>query len=284
MDKVNKIIDYIKILRRVRIEKLGIHQSVVNVRLDNKYNHLGDTLVFAPLVSGLIRSGYDVRVNDRYQIFKNLYGSGNVNSAGFELGRSYSNSERKRFSKNGNINFYAFPAGPIAKTLHNRYLDDSIYNDSLQDFKRRLFELSTRSNVLDSYEAKNNYIIISPAINSRRFGFNPDPNEVKEKFLQKVLEYHKKGVLIVKIGQNTLKNSKIDHLLDRLVNIDLTGKTHWFDLPSLFISERCLSIVTFDTFTYHLAVLLERPHDVFSKSWLNKYESEWIRSRFLPAF
>ena len=279
---VNKFTDYISIFKKNNNKTAVIDSSIVNIDLSDSCNHLGDTILFGPLIMGLIQKGYLVNVTDNYGMYKLLFGLNEVSVGGFCIGRSYSPFLRQRIGDPGLINFYSLSDIPIAESLYKKFLPGENHHSSLESFRKIFFDKMIRASIVPLIDV--NHIIISPSINSRAIGIYPSPSKVYGEFISKVHQYKIKGYSIVSIGQIGLKKSQLECQLEGLTDIDLRGKTKWHQLPSMFVNPNCYSIVTFDTFTYHLGILLKIKHDLFSKSWLSKSEYKWIEKRFTPGF
>lgn len=285
---INKIKDYVAIFFSHLNYQININKNIVNIDLSNNCNHLGDVLIFGPLIAGLIKSGYIVRVSDAYGFYRRLLNLEGITSEdGFYIGRSYLDIDRRRIGKKGLINFYSFPARPIAQALHDRFIFSASYDQSLNLIKDNLKKLSAIFNLEFSslaVDGFDKFIVVSPSMNSRSFGFYPSKRSMESGFIKNILQYKEKNIRIILIGQSNKSPSSFEIQLAGLVDLDLRGKTHWLDLPGLFSRPECCAVVTFDTFTYHLAVLLDKKIDLFSKSWLSKSEYKWIANRFTPAF
>ncbi|WP_071467526.1 hypothetical protein [Polynucleobacter asymbioticus] len=279
-----KLFDYLSIIYPNSQNFHFIDDKNVNIDLSNACNHLGDTILFAPLISGLIDAGYHVRVNDNFHMYEKLFNIEPILCEGFFIGRSYNREDRARIGKDGLINFYSLPALPIAQSIHNRFLPATSYKTSLNSVVSRLRLVGQSSSLSLNLDRFNSYVLVSPATNSRSFGFYPNQIKTNSDFISTVSTYKNNKSTIIKIGSKSLNTTRIEKDLARYVDIDLSGKTQWYDLLGLLINKKFNSIVTYDTFTYHLAVLLGCNTDLFNKSWLSKSEFNWISKRFTPGF
>jgi len=284
---INKFIDYGEIFTSGNNNYYHINSNNITINLLDSCNHLGDVLFFTPLVAGLLDCGYNVTSHDNYNLINILFSLNNKNKVNsFHIARSFRPLIRKDIVAPGLINFYSFQIGPAAMNLHNKFLSNLVYEKSLNLVKKNLIHLSKiykNENLLHCI-GDNNFVIVAPSFNSRKFGFYPNSFETAENFYSKIMYYKKLNRKIVLIGevQADLLAMPVDW--KNIADLDLRGLTKWFELPYIFSDSRCEGIISFDTFPYHLSCLMDKSSVLFSRSWIAKYESNWIRSRFMPAF
>ena len=282
-----KISDYIKIFFSKKI-CLDIAKDDKKVLIDiyDECNHMGDVLFFGPLIQGLVNIGCPLSVFDRHDFYKNLYSLKIQASYDYTIFRSYRHQDRLQHANSPSnlVNFYESSGAPISKWLYSRFLRSG-YDQSLNTFISNLRKYSVgfaRSKNIDSI-FNSEYVIFSPFINSRKIGLYP-PKDLILKDIIKQLNYYKFiNKKIILVGQSALLNDNFN-LFKEYIDIDLMDQTNIYDLVNIIDSPKCIAVLSYDTFTYHLATLLKKRAHLYSKSWLIKLEYEWIKQRFTPAF
>lgn len=284
MKKINKIKDYLSMFSPRWPATSRIDSEFVNIDLNSSCNHLGDVLFFAPLIMSLKKSGIDVYVNDRYSFYSNIFGISPIVRQGPTLGRSFDSKERALFRPGGHVNFYDFEPGPISRSIHNRFVNEDLYECSLRAVKSMLMNFSNEHGFeLNKNITNSDYFVVAPSLNSRTKGFFPNQKRTEEEFITNLqgLKSHCCAVLVGE--QNAVfPSSKRD--LSSYVDLDIRGQTKWSDLIPLIANPRCKSVLSYDTFPYHLATLLDKETNMLSRSWLTGFEHSWISQRFMPAF
>ena len=283
-----KISDYFKIFYSNNKICLDIPKDDKKVLIDiyDECNHMGDVLFFGPLIQGLVNNGCPLSVFDRHDFYKNLYSLKIQASYDYTIFRSYRHQDRLQNANSPSnlVNFFESSGVPISKWLYSRFLRSG-YDQSLNTFISNLRKYSVgfaRSKNIDSI-FNSEYVIFSPFINSRRVGLYP-PKDLILKDIIKQLNYYKFiNKKIILVGQSVLLNDNFN-LFKEYIDIDLMDQTNIYDLVNIIDSPKCIAVLSYDTFTYHLATLLKKRTHLYSKSWLIKLEYEWIKQRFTPAF
>jgi hypothetical protein len=221
-----KISDYIRILSS-KNTFIDISKDYNKILIDiyDECNHLGDVLFFGPLIQGLDDIGCPLFVFDRHDFYKNLYSFKMQASYDYTIFRSYRNQKRSHYknSPSNLINFYESSSIPISKWLYSRFLSSG-YNHSLNRFISNLKKYSdgfARSNNIESI-FKSEYVIFSPFINSRRFGFYPSKDLILKNIIEELDRYKFINKNIILVGQSALLNDNINLFKEyKLTSADL---------------------------------------------------------------
>lgn len=278
-------IDYLHQFKPFTLETghiTGINNYIfIDLASDN--NHLGDLLFFGPLILRLLNDNRLAGVEDPFDFYKSILRIKSSEIPQFIIYRSKLGVENS-YSKlpNFRVNFYNSSPLPISQYIYNL-----VYDDRYHEFTRAFSDciLYSKDHQFSKHiENFGEYVIFSPYINSRKFGFFPSSKSVLTEMFYKVNEYRSLGLKIILVGSlSSCANHLPEFYLD-YVDIDLRGMTSITQLISLISDKKCHSIITYDTFTYHLSYLLGAHIDLYKKSWLSPQELSWISKRYYPAF
>jgi len=283
-----KIYDYFKIFKH-HTDITSICGGIDYIDLSDKANHLGDVLFFGPTIEALYsKNERNEVVIDHYNFYSTLYKSRGTHTSSspskLSAHRTF-NFIKRIFNKNLYfVNFYSMPKGPIARSIFTSIIGDDLRYGHFKDlFVNRLrkyfFESDAKHNALLNFK---NYLIFCPEIKSRKFGLYPNKANTQVKMLKLTVKLSKKHKVLILGEKIDLKIN--DYFSGNKNIIDLRSCTSISDLIYLIASDNCKGVVTLDTFPYHLAVLFQKKVFVYSRSWITKFEFNWIRKRFMPAF
>jgi len=276
-----KLRNYLKIFKTPDTQKGNIKSKNIHIDLSCETNHLGDTLIFTPLVFGLIDQKFNVTANDPYGLINKIFKiKKKPQRNSLKIGRSNKFANHKKLDFN--INFYSMPNEPIAKGLFKKFLEESEYSNTIRRLKGLISELGDCQNLKPEI-TQGKFVIFAPEINSRKFGFYPSQKSTRTEIKKQILSMKKEGYKIILIGSSKDKYSE-KFGTNMPVDYDLRGETKWHELIYLINHENFHMLITFDTFPYHLACILNAENMVFSRSWINQSEYFWIKGRFIPAF
>lgn len=284
LNLLRKIYDYSSIFFNKNLSYINLNgNEVIEIDLSHSSNHWGDTIFFGPLIESFCRRKFNVYVKDRFNFLSTIYSKTKLIDPDIVIIRK----SPLPWKLNGNlfINFYSFPSGPIAKSLHSIFSSDKgeVYELDKLNFKNKIIESSRGSLLADDVACMDKFIVYSPGINSRKFGFYPRRHDVNRRLSILIEDFCVNGIPIILIGDSESKNFGYKFSSNHLV-YDFSGKTTWQDLVAILNSPNCLGLISYDNFPYHLAVLLGVKTYLFSKSWLSKGEYLWVKSRYTPAF
>ncbi len=280
----SKLVQYSSILFPKKIDKLFFDLNfVIDINLCHSSNHWGDILFFGPLIESYHRRGINFSINDRFNFLSSIY-LNNINvNPDLTIVR-----EPNFFNKNNckrYVNFYDFPSQPISKSLYELFSSDchNFYETDKLNFKNKLLASSNESILIKEINHLNSFLVYSPGINSRKYGFYPNRKKIIYEISTLIQTFCSKGIPIILIGDKVSKRFGYNFPDNNLV-YDFSGRTSWQDLVALLNSPKSLGLVSYDNFPYHLSTLIGGNNFLFSKSWLCKAEYSWIKNRYMPAF
>lgn len=284
LNVLKKFYDYSAIFFKSSLNPINLKgNEAIEIDLSHSSNHWGDTIFFGPLIESLHRRKFNVYVRDRFNFLPTIYS--NAKTAYPDVVIVRESPLPWKLNRNYLINFYSFPSGPIAKSLHSIVSSNESQDYELDklNFKKKIIESSKDSLLGADVSRMDKFIVYSPGINSRKFGFYPSRHEINKKLSILIENICMNDVPIILIGDPASKNFGYKFSSKQLV-YDFSGKTTWKDLVAILNSPNCLGLISYDNFPYHLAILLDVKTHIFSKSWLSKSEYLWIRDRYIPAF
>lgn len=279
-----KLIQYSSIFSSKKLDKIYFDSSIsLEINLMHPSNHWGDILFFGPLIESFHRRGIKFSVKDRFNFLSSIYVDDLNINPDITIIR-----EPSFFIKNNGkylVNFYDFPCQPIAKSLYEAFSSDNynFYETDKFNFKNKLLKASNESILIKEIDFLKNYLVYSPGINSRKYGFYPNRKKIIYDISTLLKSFCAEGVPIVLIGDAESKKFGY-RFTDNSLVFDLSGRTSWQDLVAILNRPNSLGLVSFDNFPYHLSTLIGSKNFLFSKSWLCKAEYSWIKNRYMPAF
>lgn len=257
-----------------------------------EYMHLGDHLFFEPLMSQLVKDGYEVSVfpakimgfyfkNLGYRVISELEENVDLIITRTEFIKEIKKLKNILLYEYLNINLNEKLCVDIVKKIYKVIDRNIIINPLGIKIQYLKLNIETQKEIQNKYNIseEKKYIIFNNYLDSGKF-LNIFSNYNK-KFEIKLKKLKKQGYYVIHVGSE--KDKKKDKKIYEFVDIDLRGKTSIEELFYLINLDNIKVNIGFDAFIMHLFFIKEKVNYIFIRNKMTSKRRECIKKYFNPA-